>query len=576
MADLRTLGKYYLLSSLPVLHTLSDSDRSYIAEKANIRDLKRHEILYKQGDPGEFFYIIVNGSVKLISTKKAGTTETQTSWDVMRKGDFLGIVSIMGNKPHPFSAVAIGDVKLLVISKDDFHDIILKIPALGIVLTKVLTRRLNASPDEINRKIIESNVISVYCAHNSDLGAKFALELSEHIIDQTSKKSIVLRFNKKEKNLIRSASKIKNFNLNDIDEILTEYRKYRYSYHYIILDLPENNYELCKMFLQESDQCYLLTESELKETKSFLEQYELKKENDTEFLLNLEVNHNTTSSDLNLTTKKIARKITGMRLGLALGGGAAFGLSQIGVLKVFERENIFVDIISGTSIGSLVGALWASGMSAADIEKATEEFKSLFNMFKLVDFSVMPQKGLIKGNNIRKFLEGFLGNKTFRDLPKELRTITCDINRREEVVMKDGLVVDAIMASTAIPGLFNPLIKGDMVYVDGGIVNPLPVSPLTIEGVQRIIAVNAMPSPEDVVLSNKKEQSIMDIFINSFYSLQYRLCKYSFQSSDIYMSPILPNSSWYEFYRAKEFIELGEKVCEENIKEIRNLAFKAN
>jgi NTE family protein len=113
------------------------------------------------------------------------------------------------------------------------------------------------------------------------------------------------------------------------------------------------------------------------------------------------------------------------------------------------------------------------------------------------------------------------------------------------------------------------------VYVDGGVVNPLPVSALTIEGIQRIIAVNAMPSPEDVVKSNKKDQSLMDIFINSFYSLQYRLCKYSFQSSDIYMSPILPNSSWYEFYRAKEFIALGEKVAEENIKEIRNLAFKS-
>ena len=232
-------------------------------------------------------------------------------------------------------------------------------------------------------------------------------------------------------------------------------------------------------------------------------------------------------------------------------------------------------MVSGTSIGSLVGALWASGVSAANIEKATEEFDSLFNMFKLFDFSMMPSKGLITGNNIRKFLEGFLDHKTFNDLPIELRTITCDINTREEIVSKEGSVVDAVMASTAIPGLFNPLITDKGVFVDGGVVNPLPVSALTIEGIQRIIAVNAMPSPEDVVKSNKKDQSLMDIFINSFYSLQYRLCKYSFQSSDVYMSPILPNSSWYEFYRAKEFIALGEKVCEENIKEIRNLAFKS-
>ena len=93
MTDLKALGKYYLLSSLPILHSLSDSDRSYIAEKAVIKDLQRHDFLYKQGEQGEFFYIIVNGSIELISSKKVGNTEKQTSWDVMRKGDFLGVIS---------------------------------------------------------------------------------------------------------------------------------------------------------------------------------------------------------------------------------------------------------------------------------------------------------------------------------------------------------------------------------------------------------------------------------------------------------------------------------------------------
>ena len=111
-----------------------------------------------------------------------------------------------------------------------------------------------------------------------------------------------------------------------------------------------------------------------------------------------------------------------MRLGIALGGGAAFGLSQIGVLKVLEREGIMVDMVSGTSIGSLVGALWASGVSAANIEKATEEFDSLFNMFKLFDFSIMPSKGLITGiisvsfrgifrsQNFQRFADGAKNN----------------------------------------------------------------------------------------------------------------------------------------------------------------------
>jgi CRP-like cAMP-binding protein len=108
MADLKTLGKYYLLSSLPILHSLSDSDKSYIAEKAILKDIKRHEFLYKQDSPCDYFYIILNGSIELQKTVKSGDEEKQISVEVMRKGDFLGIVSLMGNKPHTFSAIALG------------------------------------------------------------------------------------------------------------------------------------------------------------------------------------------------------------------------------------------------------------------------------------------------------------------------------------------------------------------------------------------------------------------------------------------------------------------------------------
>ena len=142
MADLKTLGKYYLLSSLPVLHSLSDSEKSYIAEKAVIKDIKRHEFLYQQGSPCDYFYIIVNGSIELQNTIKIGEEEKQVSVEVMRKGDFLGIVSLMGNKPHTFSAIALGDVRLFLISAEDFNDIITKIPSLGVVISRVLTRQI--------------------------------------------------------------------------------------------------------------------------------------------------------------------------------------------------------------------------------------------------------------------------------------------------------------------------------------------------------------------------------------------------------------------------------------------------
>jgi predicted acylesterase/phospholipase RssA len=107
--------------------------------------------------------------------------------------------------------------------------------------------------------------------------------------------------------------------------------------------------------------------------------------------------------------------------------------------------------------------------------------------------------------------------------------------------------------------------------VDGGIVNPLPVSSLAKEGISRIVAVNSMPSSRTSVKANDKNPSIIDIIVNSLYSLQYRIGKYSAQDADVYINPVLENSSWYEFYRGKEFMEYGELQTKEVIDDIKAL-----
>lgn len=102
--------------------------------------------------------------------------------------------------------------------------------------------------------------------------------------------------------------------------------------------------------------------------------------------------------------------------------------------------------------------------------------------------------------------------------------------------------------------------------------NPLPVSALTQEGIQKIIAINSMPSSKDEMKTNKMlNLNVFDIIVNSLYSLQYRIGKYSAQEADVYLNPILPNSNWFEFWRSKEFIELGETVTRSSLEEIKQL-----
>lgn len=571
MWEFKVQGRYQLLSSIFLFHTLSDKEKTFIAERCTTRDLKRNEVLYNKGEVTSEFYIIYAGTLEIFTPLDA-SNRSELIIDVMRKGDTLGIVSIIEKMPHSFSARARGDVKLLVINEENLNQIMDKIPKFNLIITRVLSRRLKLVNSQDERKVVESIVISVYSKENEDLGSKYAVELAEYILNESSKKAIVLRINKANKNPIKSSTKLKNINNSNLSEIVGELSKYLYSYNIIIIDLPIQEFEVTKKLLDESDYCHYLTYSLENPEKEFLKSYSMKfPTGKSDFFKYIRISRISGPGDFNELTKRIAREISEARIGLALGGGAAFGLAQIGVLKVLERENITIDMVSGTSIGSLVGAIWASGVSAKDLEKSTDEINSIFSMMKLMDFSLLPNKGLIPGNNIRKFLEKFLGKKTFQDMKTSLKVIACDINSRNEIVIQEGSVVEAVMASAAIPGLFNPVRMGDKILVDGGVVNPLPVSALSIDGINRIIAVNSMPSPDDVVLSNKLDQSVVDIFINSFYSLQFRLCKYSAQSSDVYLSPILPNSAWYEFYRAKEFVRYGEEVCLASLKNIKKL-----
>ena len=271
------------------------------------------------------------------------------------------------------------------------------------------------------------------------------------------------------------------------------------------------------------------------------------------------------------TIRRVSRQLGDCLIGLALGAGAAQGLAHIGVLKVIERHNIPIDILSGTSMGALIGALWASGKNADEIEKVVSRFKTKMSVLRLVDLT-LPRKGLIKGREIRRFLVSQFGDKTFRDLRLPFKVITCDIKTREEIVLEEGSLVDAVMASVAIPGVFEPVKVGERFLVDGGIINPLPTNVLMKMSVAKIIAVNTLPSPEDIQRSKRKFSNIFDVIVNSVQAGEYLLAEISCQDADIALRPIVPTVDWYEFYESEKIVKKGEEESLKCLSQFRELA----
>ncbi|MCD6294801.1 MAG: patatin-like phospholipase family protein [Deltaproteobacteria bacterium] len=175
------------------------------------------------------------------------------------------------------------------------------------------------------------------------------------------------------------------------------------------------------------------------------------------------------------------------KVGLALGSGSARGWAHIGVIKALTEAGIRVDYIAGTSIGAVVGAVYASG-KIETLENVVRQFdwKQIVSFFDIV----FPKSGLIDGNKVADFVRTHVAPGNIEDLGLPFRVISTDLETGSEVVIQEGDVIEAVRASISIPGIFTPVRKDGVILLDGGLVNPVPVSVVREMGADFVIAVD--------------------------------------------------------------------------------------
>ncbi len=253
-------------------------------------------------------------------------------------------------------------------------------------------------------------------------------------------------------------------------------------------------------------------------------------------------------------------------IGLALGSGSARGLAHIGVLKVFEKERIPINAISGSSMGALIGGLYAAGMPLAELESIALK---VTRRAVLAYIDPIPSlKGLMVGKKIEEMLRSFIGNKDFSEVRIPLAIVATDILTGEELVFKDtGGVVDAIRASISIPVVFVPVRVGARTLVDGGVVNPVPVDAVISLDPRAVpVAVSVIPKVEH---KQAERPTTVDIFLNAFDIMQQRLYEANKSLAKIVIEPPVSFASGIEFWEARRIIECGEQAARDAIPEIR-------
>jgi len=289
-----------------------------------------------------------------------------------------------------------------------------------------------------------------------------------------------------------------------------------------------------------------------------------------------------------------------IKVGIALGGGGAKGFAHIGVLDALGKAGIEFDIVAGTSIGALVGAVYASG-NLPELERVSRKYGVKDLPFLLGP--TWPRKGLFSGNYIERLLGDLVRVKNIEDLGKPFASVAVDLNKAEVVTFTSGNLYKAVHASMSIPGLFKPVIDGDRILVDGGVLEPVPVSALRRLGADVVVAVDLLsnlspigigsdkiPVFADYIhslaekfylegLMESKEQereiamSLVDIIQRSSIVAQRKLTEYNFRDHppDVVIDPPLSDIKVLDFHRGESIIDRGRRAAEKTVPELRDL-----
>jgi NTE family protein len=251
-----------------------------------------------------------------------------------------------------------------------------------------------------------------------------------------------------------------------------------------------------------------------------------------------------------------------IRVGLALGGGAARGFAHIGVIKALEARNIQVDLVAGTSAGSVVGALYASGMNGFALNKLALTMDEA----SISDWA-MPfrTRGFLQGVALQNYLNTTLNNRPIEKMAKPLGVVATDLKTGQPILFQRGNTGIAVRASCSVPSIFEPVKIGGHEYVDGGLVSPVPASFARKMGADFVIAVDISQRPESGLTASSFDVLMQTFTIMGQTIKAYELDKYA----DIVIRPNLAAMSGSDFSQRNAAILAGEEAVAKMMPELQ-------
>ncbi|VVE50487.1 esterase [Pandoraea morbifera] len=257
-----------------------------------------------------------------------------------------------------------------------------------------------------------------------------------------------------------------------------------------------------------------------------------------------------TSPTTPATPPKVVRPL---KIGLALGGGAARGFAHVGVIKALEARGIHADIVVGTSAGSVVGAMYASGLNGFQLNRLA----STMDEASISDWT-MPfrSRGMLRGEALQSYVNKVLKDRPIEQMPRQLGIVATDLQSGAPILFRRGNTGQAVRASSSVPGVFEPVHIGTRDYVDGGLVAPVPAEYARQMGADFVIAVDISANP-----TAQATQGQFDILMQTFTIMGQSIKQYELEkNADIVIRPSLAKMGASDFQGRNRAILAGEEA----------------
>ncbi|EMJ66778.1 MULTISPECIES: patatin-like phospholipase family protein [Leptospira] len=568
------------LSGISLFQKLSPAVLTRIYQNIEERNVYNHDVIYYRGDISDKLFIVRHGEVMLTFG------ESGKSVKYLGEAEFFAENSLMTRTQHAGSAIAVMDTLLYVLDGHFFLKLAEKEPVLSSNLIRLMSNRFreHLEPESgmtsLPRRMICHVPLEEVQGYKEKLDAIVKIGGYSH----EGKMTLV---------------PMESFEKVSIQDAIRKLSLLRNQFPVIHLYFQQAGLrpELDKLLLQADQVVFWEDNPERNQKKKteIITYFRSRIRNFAGRTIRYVDSVNSIRPEDSVKHQKIfhkeetfSRYLVSRTRGLALGGGGARALAHVGLLKVLEKENIKVDVVSGASFGAVIAALYARGENTDTI------YKMIYKFFGGLDKPFDPTVPLVsffKGKKMNRMLKDAFGSALIEDLKIPFVTSAVDLHSGEEYVMDRGPVWEALAAAMSLPGMFPPIFHGDHLLVDGGVINNVPENLIRQKGADIILSANVSPLRDEAIVRLLEDRRITgkSFFKNLWEDLKYppilkimgraitlegrEITKLRKDKMDLFINLHIEEFSFFDFNKFGEIIRKGEEEAESHLEEIYDLFY---